>query len=77
MSDGFGRLAFCKENSPRPGGSCRRAGRVADYLPGSGRNRLADHDRTQALRGLGAVRYKPPEYAMTCDWLDANELGAR
>jgi len=58
MSDGCGRLALCAydENSPRPGGRYRRAGRVAVYLPGGGRNRLADHDRHHALQGLAAVR---------------------
>ena len=58
MSDGCGRLALCayEEKSPRPGGRCRRAGRVAVYLPGGGRNRLADHDGNDALEGLAAVR---------------------
>ena len=45
-----------EENSPRSGGRCRRAGKVAVYLPGGGLNRLADHDRNRALRGLSAVR---------------------
>lgn len=57
MSDGCGRLALCayEEDSPRPGGRYRRAGRVAVYLPGGRRNRLADHDRYHALQGLAAV----------------------
>ena len=45
-----------EENSPRPAGRCRRAGKVAVYLPGGGLNRLADHDRNRALQGLAAVR---------------------
>jgi hypothetical protein len=45
-----------EENSPRSGGRCRRAGKVAVYLPGGGLNRLADHDRNRALLELAAVR---------------------
>lgn len=64
MSDGCGGLALCayEENSPRPGGRYRRAGRVAAYLPGGRRNRLADHDRHHSLQGLAAVsRVTRPE----------------
>jgi hypothetical protein len=58
MSNGFGMLALraYEENSPRPGGRCRRAGRIAVHLPAGGRNRLADHDRNHALQRLAAVR---------------------
>jgi hypothetical protein len=45
-----------EENTPHSGGRCRRAGKVAVYLPGGGRDRLADHDRNRALQGLSAVR---------------------
>jgi hypothetical protein len=57
MSDGCRRLAFraYEENAPSPGGGCRRTGRVAVYLPGGGRNRFTDHDRSHALQGLAAV----------------------
>ena len=58
MSDGCGRLAprAYEENAPRPGGGCRRTGRVAVYLPGGRRNQLANHDWNHALQGLAAVR---------------------
>jgi len=60
MSDGCGRLALCahEEKSPRSGGRCRRSGGVAVYLPGGGRDRLADHDRHHALYGLVPVSGK-------------------
>jgi len=61
MSDGCGRLAICayQEVSPRPGSGCRRAGRVAVYLPACGRHRLGDYDRNRALQGLAAVTRRP------------------
>jgi hypothetical protein len=59
------RFAHCEENCPRPGGRCRPAGRLAVYLPGGGRNRLADHDHNQALQGLAAVRGPDHQGAQT------------
>ena len=58
ISDGCRRLALraYEEIALHPGGGCRRTGRVAVYLPGGGRHRLADHDRNHALQGLAAVR---------------------
>jgi hypothetical protein len=41
-----------EENSPRSGGRCRSAGKVAVYLPGGGLNRLADHDRNRAQHAV-------------------------
>lgn len=47
------RLANMKRTLPV--GRCWRTGRVAVHLPGSGRYRLADHDRDHVLQELAAV----------------------